>query len=148
MFCDDWTTEDFMYFDNFIIECLQVYLLCGGKIDKKDFTETGLNKQFEQSFSHLHDFIKDNIKKWVELGFVVGSEFNKQYDDFCKENKIYKPFSPFNINKALKSYCENHNIEYSKDEVKRESGGGVVRGKHFGKKKAEPEVKEEDLPFK
>lgn len=147
MFCSDWTEEDFMYFDNFMIECLQVYLLDGGKIEKKEFTESGWIKQFEQKFNHLRDFILGNIERWKSEGFVSLDSFNKTYDEYCKENKILKPYSSYVVNLALKSYCENHKLMFDKNATKRENSV-LIKGRIFGSwsdNVSEPE--KDDVPF-
>lgn len=146
MFCKDWSEEDFHYYDNFIIECIQVYLLFNGKIDKVEYTTGGWNKQFDQKYSHLREFYIENIENWKKLGFVSNITFQKSYDEYCRENKILKPYSSFGQNLALESFCEHYKIKYQKNKLGRENTE-VRRGKIFGEFKEFIDDKKDDMPF-
>lgn len=145
MFCKDWNEEDFHFYDNFIIECIQVYLFFNGKIDKVEYTEGGWNKQFDQKHSHLREFYTENIQAWQTAGFISNDAFQKCYDDYCRQNKILKPYSSFGQNIALESFCENKQIRYQKNKPGRD-GQNVVKGRIFGDYQEVIEEKK-DLPF-
>jgi len=145
MFPKDWIEEDYVIFDNIMMDCIQVYLQGDNIIDEIELSGGGFIKQFEQKYNHLYDFIRINIDEFSEVGKVSNQFFMMRYDEFLRENNIKKGLSAFTINKALEDYCSNYGRNIKLDSVWRDASSKLIRGRVFG-----IEVKElvkADLPF-
>lgn len=124
MFPDDWNELDWIGYDNFIDHCVQVWLRGGRKIEKKELTATGWQKQFDQTFPQLREFIEDNWENWKTNTFILSSQFSDDYEKYCKNSNINPRFkaSPQKMNDALSSWCEHNGYEYSKNSSVRIAG--------------------------
>lgn len=147
MFPYDWTKEDYHFYDNFVMECIQVFLHLDCYIEKKELTLGGWNKKFDLKYKHLRDFINQNINEWKDREFVSNETFKSNYELYCKENEIKTGYQAYTINLALEDYCEYKGIFFDKAASHRENNVKVVRGRAFSKNiSSEPETIE-DLPF-
>ncbi len=151
MFPKDWSSLDYLHFDNIIVYCIQTYLKADSIIDKENMSEGGWSKQFDQKYNHLHDFIKLGIENWKISGFVKKENFHLEYNQYCNENNIRKQYTIYTINKALVDFCKHNNIGYEYENVVyREPGTGVLfRGRKFFDFDISTSNKldEEDVPF-
>jgi hypothetical protein len=155
MFPKDWDSQEFLYFDNFIMSCIQEYFKADNIIDKSDLTSGGWSKQFEQKYHHLYEFFNSSIEGWINYGIginigkVKNDKFKDDYKTFCDENNINKQYTYTmnKINKALESYCKHFGIGFDKDCVWKENNI-TFRGKYFFKG-ANVSVKDENdnTPF-
>ena len=110
MFFSDWDTEEWLQFDNYMINCLQLYLNKG--LVKSKFVNL---KVRQLSAETTHDFIE-----WC--GLIEGTIPNKRlkagekiykqelYEDFVHEYPDYSPRAKYSISRTrfykwLVSYC-------------------------------------------
>lgn len=112
MFPKDWNEDDFLYFDNIMMYCIQEYLAADCIIKEIEQSSSGWNRKFEGMYYHLYSFIKDNINDWISIGKVSNAAFNKSYLEFRVESNIHKAITSFTINKALVDYCEHFKIPF------------------------------------
>ena len=109
-FFDEWDTEEWSQFDNYMIQCLQLYLRKG--LIKSKFVNLRIR---QLSAETAHDFIE-----WCGLidgampnrRLVEGGKIYKQelYEDFVHEYPDYSPRAKYSISrnrfyKWLVSYC-------------------------------------------
>jgi len=100
MFFSDWDTEEWLQFDNYMIECLQLYLNKG--LLKSKFVNL---KVRQLSAETCHDFIE-----WCGLiegsipnrRLVPGEKIYKQelYEDFVHEYPDYSPRAKYSISRT------------------------------------------------
>jgi hypothetical protein len=100
MFFSDWDTEEWLQFDNYMIECLQLYLSKG--LLKSKFVNL---KVRQLSAETCHDFIE-----WCGLiegsipnrRLVAGEKIYKQelYEDFVHEYPDYSPRAKYSISRT------------------------------------------------
>lgn len=133
-FPDDWSTEDWADYDNFICQCVQQWMEGGLKLKPIELQGTGWEKQFVYTYGPtLFEFFKENWEQWKASEFVSNTDFNKQLDDFMTENNLnaskYKP-NGIRINKALDEWCKKHGWYCEKNELKRVELR-VERGRRF-----------------
>ena len=169
MFPKDWNNEDYLYFDNIMMYCIQEYLYGNCIIKEQEISDTGWNRKFEGVHYHLYPFIKDNIEYWVSVGKVSNTVFNENYRKFREDGNIFKPMTSFKINKALTDYCEHFGIPFVctyrkkngelSDGVTWTENSCTIRGRFFGEEAKKffnrnPDAKietsegvKEDLPF-
>jgi hypothetical protein len=142
MFPKDWSEEEFLLFDNIMMACIQEYLIGDCIIERTELSDGGWAKKQKQNYTHLYDFIKDNIDDWVKLGRVSSKVLNDSYVAFRVDANINKPFSSFKINLALAEYCMHFEIPFVHT-YRRENGemadgvvwrdnGSNVKGRLFG----------------
>lgn len=137
-FPNGWQEEDWIGYDNLIVEAVQEWLRGGRKIDKIELSLTGFQKQFDQDHGiATRSFIEKNWVQWSTEYFVKASDFKNQYDEFCSENEIKDNFrkSPQNLNNALNAWCKEKGYEFDKEKQKCESDGKNYKGKSFIPKK-------------
>lgn len=149
MFPMDWDADDLLKYDNLIVACIQMFLMSENIIEQIEMSDDGWVKQFVIKYTNIYDFIKENIEDWMVGGNVSNNTFNKQYEDYRKQNNIYKAASSIFLNKALSEYCEFNKISFVSDYTWRENGV-VIRGRGFGietSSKKELTLIKEDLPF-
>lgn len=117
-FPDEWTIEDYAGFDNYIADCIQQWLLSGRKLPDTSMTDTGKQKQWEQTFgATTTGFILENIEGWISAGNVINEAFKAQFNSYISENNVSKNYIPsmIRVNSALEMYCRNNNIMFDKD---------------------------------
>lgn len=150
MFPKDWEENDYIDFDNVIIDCIQTYLKYECIIDKKVVSEGGWTKQFDQRFWHLREFIELNINFYLETKEVRNDKINDDYNRFVKENNIGMKWvcSMQKINKAFEEYCKHHEIEFRANHIFRIDQVSTVRGRYFNKiSKNIINEETEEMPF-
>jgi hypothetical protein len=105
MFFDDWDRNEWLRFDNFMIYCLQVFLVSG--LRKSDFVNLELRK-----------FIKDTsfeFTEWAIENLPIGERIyqSTKYDEFVDE---YSDFKKWLTKKKFKQWIESY-AKYLKKEV-------------------------------
>lgn len=122
MFPHDWSPEDWLQYDNFIIKAIQMYLQGNGKLEPNPLTEDGWLKQFDQLHMVLtREFIQQHMEYWLRMGFVNNDEFKTQYGRFCSENNIDRKYqlSSMRMTQALEDWCTHYKIAYLNNHTKR-----------------------------
>ena len=133
VFPKDWDEVEYLHFDNFIILAIQEYLAFDSKIDKKELSDGGWNKQFMQKFNHLYDFIKINIEGWLKKGNVRNEDIMDIYGKYCVSNNIFGKwcYKMQTMNKAMVEYCKHHKIGLDWDDYQFKENTINIRGKRF-----------------
>ena len=118
MFPKEWSQLDYLHFDNIMLLCIKKYLESDNIIEKKNLSEGGWTKQFEQQYNAVtKSFIDQYIEIWCDIEEVkINEVFNIHYESFCRENKINQKYvlSSTKMNNALSSYCAHFGIEFIK----------------------------------
>jgi len=145
-FPKDWDEDEFSYFDNTIISCIQVHLKNKGKIEKNKTSTGSFNKQFDFKYPNLRQFIEDNIERYLGSVNIGNDDLRKGLRDYYDETDTPVKFrvSLGKLSKALTDYCANIGVTVE-DCVFRL--GSSIRGKKFTKKGYEAPEVSEDLPF-
>lgn len=149
MFPADWTTQDWLGFDNIIAGSIQEYLKINGRLKPPALTAGGWIKQYEQVYGALtHQFITEHIENWHNITVVKNEIFSNQYNEFCKENGINQKFqlSSVLMNRALTEYTEHYKINFNKSFVLKENGI-TFKCRVFGEQKNGIPKVDEDAPF-
>jgi len=134
MFPDDWGTQDWQDYDNFICSSVMVWMQEGLKLRPVELTGSGWEKQFAQTYGqYTYDLIIHFWHEWRDK-FISNAEFKKQLDDYFADLGIgafdkFRPKMP-RINKALEEWCRHFNVKYTKDALQRD-GLNVERGRKF-----------------
>lgn len=134
-FPDDWSTEDWADYDNFICECVQMWIAGGLKLKPIELEGTGWDKQFAQTYgTYTYELINHFWPQWKGT-FISASEFKKQIEEYFNELGIgqfdkFRPKMP-KINKALEEWCKHFKCILVKDAVKRIDPYTTERGKEF-----------------
>lgn len=139
-FTKDWEENDWIDYDNFICNSIQVWLSGGLKLKPFELSVTGWEKQFVQTFGqNTFDFINEYWHEWN--GFVSNNTFRQQFDDFFNELGItqFNKYRPTlnKVHKAIEEYCKKYNCQIIID-AQRKINGINEKGKSFSK---------EDAPF-
>jgi hypothetical protein len=146
-FPKDWSDDDYSYFDNVIVKCIQVHLKNKGKIEKNKKSSGSFIKQFDFKYPNLRLFIEDNIERYVLKCDVSNEELRKDLKTYYDDNDINIKWrvSIGKLSKALYDYCENFGIDIEEAVFRI---GSAVRGKKFTRKGLKT-VKDgwEDAPF-
>lgn len=132
-FPNDWTTDDWIGYDNYICQSIQCWLVSGRKLAAPDLTTGGWLKQYDQSYGQLtKDFIEVNWPLWVKQTFVSLDEFNNTYDTFCRENKVTVKYqlSSIKMNWALADWAKHMGGNFISRGLKWD-GVENIRGKEF-----------------
>jgi hypothetical protein len=111
MFFDDWDEEEWNRFDNFMVECLQLYI-DEGLVEYKRINLDEKKLLFETSAEFL---------EFMKVGFVVSTRFDKEvlYTRFKNfigyDNDIFGkcPIKKNTFTKYLKSYANYKNLGYT-----------------------------------
>jgi hypothetical protein len=117
-FANDWTAEDYAGYDTFICQCVQAWLAGGRKLENKQLSATGWEKQFIMTYGqNLYDFINLNYDDNWKNRFISNELFNRQLDQFCFESNIQLKYRPSSqkINRALDEFCKKQNCMFDKD---------------------------------
>jgi hypothetical protein len=123
MFPDDWNKEDWIGYDNFIDHCLQVWFKSGRKIEKRELSEGGWLKQFDQTYGSLtRQFIEERWDEWVKNEYTEKDAFRNQYDKFCQQNNIKYSKSLNGLYDAMRSWAEKYNFEFDPSLQKKING--------------------------
>ena len=99
MFFDDWDTEEWSRFDNYMINCLQLYLK--DRLQESQFVNLKIR---QLSAETCHDFIE-----WC--GLVIGSAPNRH---LVTEVKLYKPHLYLDFTTEYPDYAERAKYSVSR----------------------------------
>ncbi len=136
MFPDDWTTEDWTGYDQFIADSLQELFRAKGKIELMELSEEGWTKKFHMRHHETtYTFISNNINDWCESEFVANATIMDQYHDFCREENTAQRFKKElnSLSIGIKDYCHHYGIQLVSNVSGRTDGfDNSVKGKIFG----------------
>lgn len=136
MFPDDWTTDDWTGYDQFIVESLQELFRAKGKIELIELSQEGWTKKFHMKHHETtYTFILNNIEDWCTNEFVPNSTIMEQYHDFCREENTAVRFKKElnSLSLAIKDYCHHYGIHLMSNVSGRAPGfDNSVKGKIFG----------------
>lgn len=108
-----WSEEDWYGYDTFILQSVQKWLQAGRKLTKVELTETGWEKQFEQTYGkNMVHIIDEYIEKWKTTGKVKTKDLKIDISNYLNENNVPKIYwiSSEKQNEAIRIWCEHHNI--------------------------------------
>ncbi|MDQ1139461.1 bifunctional DNA primase/polymerase [Pedobacter agri] len=157
-----WTDQDYAGFDNYIAECIQVWMKGNCKLKPTELTEQGWLKKFELNYGEVASgFIVDCFNDIIADGEITNERFKKLISDYNNENNIPKHYEAKykSISDGLAYYCENFGIEVKTDQTIRTSQVSTAKGRKFkssseiGKSHLEAAQKiksdnsEEEIPF-
>jgi hypothetical protein len=120
-FPNGWSPEDYAGFDTFIALSIQKWMKGGNKLKATELTETGWQKQWEQTYGNATGFILEHWEDWITRGYVTNDNFKKDMEYHFNENNIQKHYWPSSnkLNAAIATYGDKHGIHYKKDVTKR-----------------------------
>ncbi len=134
-FPSGWSIEDWHNFDTIIINCIQTWLIALAskkKLEAADLTETGWEKQFENSYGHnLSEFIKDNKDEWIELSKIPAKDIQASLNNFYNSLDVAKTYrsSAQRVASAIKEYFKHYGYKVETGIVLRDSLGLSI--KHY-----------------
>lgn len=108
-----WTNEDWYGYDTFIIKSIQNWLIGGRKLSKVELTDTGWEKQFEQTYGkNMAHIINEFMDKWIDTESLTTKELKLDIQNYLNENNIPKIYWPSSEkqNEAIKIWCEKNKI--------------------------------------
>jgi hypothetical protein len=134
-FPDCWNEEDWIGYDNLIIQSVQQWLFSNLDIQPKGLSEGGIQKQFELMYGEItRQFFQQMWPIWSTLQdyFISNTSFKDQYDAFFKENELNDKYkiSPQRMNKALNDWSKDNGYDYVPDQ----QGWERVEGNPYGAK--------------
>lgn len=146
-FPNGWSVEDFAGFDTFIAESVQKWMKSGNKLHAGELTDTGWQKQWEQTYGNATPFIMEYWDQWVLDGYVTNITFKANMEAHYTENNIQKHFWPSSnkLNAAIIAYSEKNGMHFKKDVGKR-FADKMFKCRIFFKEGNEP-IADEDPPF-
>jgi hypothetical protein len=122
MFPTDFDEYEWNAYDCIMIAAISAYLACGGKINKKQLTDTGWAKQFKNNYTELtYQFIEEYMPLWKQMVYVLPEKFNEHYANFCKDNNIQpkNQAGAIIMNRAIEDYCKHFGIIFNKQDKNR-----------------------------
>jgi hypothetical protein len=126
LFFDDWTTEEWNDFDNFMLSCVSLYL------KKGIIKPVNENLSLKRLIANTNDSFIDFMNDYNDFNtYVKKTDF---HNDFVKETNL-KTVKSNTLTKWVKRYCKFHNFEYN--DV---SSGGVRSFKIKNNREVEQEV--------
>jgi len=148
-FPNGWSEADYAGFDNFILTSIQRWMQSGNKLKATELTETGWQKQWEQTYGNATGFIMENWSKWIEDGYITNSNFKVELEKYFNDNNIVKSYWPSStkVNSAIESYANKHGYGFKKDFAKRFSNGIFKSRIFFTKGNVPQEDTDGDTPF-
>lgn len=141
MFPGDFTQEDWAGFDHTIADCIQMLLKDGGKLKASELTKSGWEKKFKNQYGEMtFEFISENIKNWVKIGYIKTKDFTELYNSFCIENDVGFKFRAGSrlMNMAIKDYCDHYGHYYDSS-IQKKIDGFNYKVKLFEKPEYPPE---------
>lgn len=117
MLFDDWSSDEWCRFDNFMIQCVQYYLKNG--LQKQNHKNLEVRKYISETSQEFHDWTQEDGNLSLNTRHGNNETFNKfllEYPDYKVSLKI-KTFK-----KWIKLYCENNKLQY---------GDGVSNGVRY-----------------
>jgi hypothetical protein len=130
----DWSAEDYAGYDTFICQCIQLWIKNGLKLKNTQLSTTGWEKQFIFTYGQTtYDFINENWQQWLKDKFISNETFNKQLDDFIRENNVNQKYKPTStkLNNALREFGIKNKFGFEKNYVERVDQFNTQRGRLF-----------------
>lgn len=107
MLFDDWNVDEWSRFDNFMIQCIQYYLVNGLQDQKHKNLEE--RKYITETSQDFHDWTKEGY-----LTLNIRHTNNDIFSKFLYEYPDYKLHLKINtFKKWIKKYCERNGINYA-----------------------------------
>ncbi|WP_285011277.1 bifunctional DNA primase/polymerase [Pedobacter faecalis] len=133
-FPNGWTDEDYSGYDNYIAECVQVWMQNGCKLKPGELTEEGWLKKFEQNYGEVASgIISECFNDFVSKGEITNEDFKKVISNYYTEHNIPRNYEAKHkvISDALKAYCDKHGIDVKTDQTIRVSAVSTAKGRKF-----------------
>jgi len=110
MLFDDWNSDEWCRFDNFMIQCVQYYLANG--LQAQTHKNLELRKLISETSTEFLEWIKEgNLPLRTRLrNTETFNKFKTDNSDFNNPNFKIKTFK-----KWVKLYCEHYNFDYKND---------------------------------
>lgn len=149
LFPDGFTKEEWAGFDNTILQCIQLHLQKGGKIDRVDLSSAGWEKKFSNQYGEKTlEFFMDNIQAWCSSDYIEVSNFQRAYDEYVAgELKEKYKLSQRSLNGAIREFCERHKLNFNQSVPKRIPNIGIKRVHEFSGDISFLEEEMEEFPF-
>ncbi|MBB6109748.1 Bifunctional DNA primase/polymerase, N-terminal [Mucilaginibacter lappiensis] len=116
-FPNEWDENDYAGYDNLIATSIQEWIAGGRKLVATELTNTGWQKQWEQTFGHATSFVLNSWEDWTVKGFITNEEFKKTMEAYYNDNHVHKTYWPSSakLNLAIKAYADHNKISYITD---------------------------------
>ena len=148
-FPNGWSLDDYAGFDTFIATSIQKWMQSGNKLHAGELTDTGWQKQWEQTYGNAAPFILEYWDEWIIDGFVTNETFKRNMEAHYNDNNIQKHFWPSStkLNAAIIAYSEKNGMHFKKDVGKR-FADKLFKCRVFFKDGSEPvDQNDENPPF-
>jgi hypothetical protein len=131
-FPDIWTEEDWVGYDNFIVNGVQEWISCGLKLEPFGLSDGGFVKQFEQNHKpYALEFIERYFVEWVNDVKVPNGKFQTQWEEYCKEAGHDFKLPVKKINAAINEYCKNKGYDFFNDISIRDELNNIIKCRKF-----------------
>lgn len=110
---DDWNTDEWLMFDNFMIQCVQYYLING--LTKHDFKNLEVRKFIKNTSHEFYEWSKpDALGKNENIEFNTRCIKQTYYDSFVNEYPDYRTYklSQKRFTLWIEQYCKFYKYEY------------------------------------
>lgn len=110
---DDWSNDEWLMFDNFMIQCVQYYLKNG--LTKHDFKNLEVRKFIKNTSHEFYEWSKpDNLGKNENIEFNTRCIKQTYYDSFVNEYPDYRTYklSQKRFTQWIEQYCKFYKHEY------------------------------------
>lgn len=110
MFFDEWDADEWSRFDNFMIQCIQYYLVNG--LQKQKHKNLEERKYITETSQDFHDWTKEPNSLPLDIKLFNNEIFGRFVDEYPDyKNKLQiKTFK-----KWIKKYCEVNKLSYHND---------------------------------
>lgn len=138
---DDWNTEEWLMFDNFMIQCVQYYLING--LTKHDFKNLEVRKFIKNTSHEFYEWSKpDAFGKNENIEFNTRCIKQTYYDSFVNEYPDYRTYklSQKRFTLWIEQYCKFYKYEYLAGNSNGQRWFEIIN-------KAEQKQEEEDFIF-
>lgn len=124
-FPNGWSEQDYAGFDTFIANSVQLWMIGGNKLKATELTETGWQKQWEQTYGNATGFILENWEDWKTEGYITNDKFKIAFEKYFNDNNIVKSYWPSShkINAGIQTYAAKHGLGFKNNFVKRFTNG-------------------------
>jgi len=108
-FFDGWNSTQWSKFDNFMLDCVRLYLLKGLGTSSQSIKEKILRENMN---SALWDYLEENIATITTKTFYSNSKFLNDISDY--DNSTLGKFTAKGISSSLKKYCDFKGFVFEK----------------------------------
>lgn len=121
-FPNGWSSDDWVDFDNLILESIQLWIKAGCKLDPRELSDSGWKKQFEMNYgSVITGLVDEYLQSWVDQKEIEIDKINADILDYYNQSDINIRFRPSRkrINEAIDEWCKMHNVTFNKSAARR-----------------------------